>query len=511
MSDTLPAGSSLPVDGRLQSADGRFVLVMQGDANLVMYRVNGAARWASNTAGRAFGRCDMQGDGNLVIYDPAGHPLWASGTSGHPGARLVMQDDGNLVIYDAGGRALWASSTVLASRRVPGFRPSVNGFGFANSFPNTPDWTINVLGQNVAIGNAANGLCGGMTYAVRDIFMDGRLPPAGAVAPSSGPLFDFIARRLMDSFELPVGPLRYLAQMSPALSDHETTASQTGLAPHGRAWAMIRDEWPRIRAEIDLGHLVNLALVRVKSANPGDMGHNHQVLVWGYDLDGNQLDLRFYDPNHPGRDDALISLNIADPMHTTPVRYPLESAPTDLPVFSFFQTAWRFVMPPNFAPVVPPQSPAVTVINRTRGEQTVRVYSATDLTRGVALTAGEFVLGVRDGVDNTGAWTFPPGVTSVQITANGRPQGLMHPGNTWTLTQDDRVMIVNTSLRVLVARFYRVGDTWRVATLPDGDRRVSPQSDLAYTVPAGLNQVQLVLDGGGSRVLDIGATVTVSA
>ncbi|MDM0069168.1 hypothetical protein [Variovorax sp. J31P207] len=90
----------------ISSDNGRYVLVMQGDGNLVYYRTSDwTPRWNSQTQSPgAF--APMQGDGNLVVYDANGVPLWASQTSGNPGAYLAAQDDGNLVIY-GGGRALW--------------------------------------------------------------------------------------------------------------------------------------------------------------------------------------------------------------------------------------------------------------------------------------------------------------------------------------------------------------------------------------------------------------------
>lgn len=501
MTDTLRSGQSLPVNGTLTSADGRFVLIMQGDGNLVLYRQGGAARWASATDGRPFGRLDMQTDGNFVLYDPAGAPLWSTGTHGHPGAFLILQDDGNLVIYAPNGAALWASGTNIVMRRVPGFLPSRNGFHFSNSFPNTPDFRINVLGQTIAIGNAANGLCGGMTYAARDIFQAAQMPPAGRTSPTGGPLFDFIARRLMDSFELPGGPLKYLGLMNPGLPDHETDASRLGIAPHGRSWIMIRDEWPRIRADLDAGRLVNMALVRIKSLNPGDLGHNHQVLAWGYDLDGNTLDIRLYDPNFPEADNVCLTLNLADPQHTTPVVHNRDAGD----VFCFFRTGYTFASPPSFAPVVPPQGASVTVINNTRGDEVVRVFSATDSVMAVALTAGEFTIGAG-GRDR---WIFPAGVSRVKITANGRPMGFATPGQTITIAQDDRILVINRSARQVVARFYRFNDGVMVFTLPDGDRRVSPHSDLFFTVPAGMMRVKVVLDGNAT-IQNLGATMTVT-
>ncbi|PSL48279.1 D-mannose binding lectin [Chitinophaga niastensis] len=94
----------------LRSTDGRFILIMQTDGNLVIYYYN-VALWSSITAGNPnINRCVMQGDGNLVLYDTGNVAHWSSNTTtGIPGV-LVMQSDGNLVIYQNGvGR--WSSNT----------------------------------------------------------------------------------------------------------------------------------------------------------------------------------------------------------------------------------------------------------------------------------------------------------------------------------------------------------------------------------------------------------------
>lgn len=94
----------------ISSDNGRYVLVMQADGNLVYYRTSDwTPRWNSQTQSPG-ALAPMQGDGNLVVYDTNGVPLWHSQTYGNPGAYLAAQDDGNLVIY-GGGRALWNIGT----------------------------------------------------------------------------------------------------------------------------------------------------------------------------------------------------------------------------------------------------------------------------------------------------------------------------------------------------------------------------------------------------------------
>lgn len=102
----------------LQSADGRFSFIYQGDGNLVLYGPLGPL-WQSQTAGTRPGYAVLQGDGNLVVYDGDERPVWASMTDGHPEASLVVQGDGNVVIY-ALNRPLWSTDTVFTEQADAG-------------------------------------------------------------------------------------------------------------------------------------------------------------------------------------------------------------------------------------------------------------------------------------------------------------------------------------------------------------------------------------------------------
>lgn len=229
----------------------------------------------------------------------------------------------------------------MTVRMVPGFLPSTSGFRFANSFPKVPLRRIGIPGVvTLGIGDASNGLCGGMVFAARDHFEAGLPIPPDTIPPSDGPLFEYLVDRLFDSFELPNGPTRYLRLMNPLLPDGETVWSRLGIAPHGRIWRMVHDEWPRVRAEIDGGHPCALGLVRVRSADPFDLKENHQVLAYGYRLEGSSLGLHLYDPNRPGSDDVRLSLDLAS-VSRGPV-----TSPASRPVLSFFRIGYAPSLPP---------------------------------------------------------------------------------------------------------------------------------------------------------------------
>jgi hypothetical protein len=114
-----------------------------------------------------------------------------------------------------------------------------------------------------------------------------------------------------------------------------------GLTPHGRTWRMVTQEWPKVRQEIDAGHPSPLGVVKVKSVNPFDLKHNHQVLAYGYDLVGSSLTLRLYDPNQPGRDDVTLSLSVASSTLPAAVTAGLPGS-----VFAFFRVTYTAAPPP---------------------------------------------------------------------------------------------------------------------------------------------------------------------
>ena len=105
-----PAGSELDINIGWISGNGRAILRLQQDRNLVLYKDSNPAYQAPNAFSRG-NTAIMQDDGNFVLYDVNNEPVWASNTVGFPGAYLAVQEDGNLVVYNQDGNALWATNT----------------------------------------------------------------------------------------------------------------------------------------------------------------------------------------------------------------------------------------------------------------------------------------------------------------------------------------------------------------------------------------------------------------
>jgi hypothetical protein len=214
--------------------------------------------------------------------------------------------------------------------KLANFLPTQNGLHYPNSWPPEPDLKVNTPVGDIPIGNAANGLCGGMAFAVRDLFEARRMPPATTANPApNSEAFQYIVGRLFDSFNLPGGVAEYMEWMQ--LPTHNTD-----FGPSGTSWRTIKDSMPIVRQTIDSGHPCPLALVCVHSANPLDLGQNHQVLAYGYLDQGSTTTVYIYDPDHPNEDSATISFDTSKPDHTTTFHYSADGRT----VLGFFTTGY---------------------------------------------------------------------------------------------------------------------------------------------------------------------------
>jgi len=196
----------------------------------------------------------------------------------------------------------------METRTVPGFLPSTNGFHFANAWPHGPTVRLGPIDPRVVgVGDAADGLCGGMVYTAGDLFTAGlAMPPDREPFANGSPRFNAIVRRQVESLAWLSVPVRYWLR-----------SALGGSFGGDRAKATLEHEWPRAKAELDAGRIVMIGLIRVASWNPWQLSMNHQVMAWGYAEDGRGVTLDLYDPNWPDRDDVTITLDLDPALRPT--------------------------------------------------------------------------------------------------------------------------------------------------------------------------------------------------
>jgi len=226
----------------------------------------------------------------------------------------------------------------MTKRVVDGFLPSVHGFAFANAWPPGPTLRLGPIRTPIlGFGDAAAGLCGGMVLTVRDLFEAGIAMPGDPQPANGSPRFDAIVRRQVESLDWLRVPLRFYDLQ--AFRPDPPTGLAALLGRRVAREIAIRDEWPRIRADIDTGHPSTLGLIRIQSASPWNLTHNHQVLAFGYHETPEQLRIAIYDPNHPGRDNVELVADIdadADATQAWPDRIRLAQS-TGEPLLGFFR------------------------------------------------------------------------------------------------------------------------------------------------------------------------------
>ena len=184
---------------------------------------------------------------------------------------------------------------MTTSTAVAGFLPSANGLHFPNRFAPGPTLRLGPLDPRWlgGVGDAADGLCGGMVRYVRERFEAGLPIPPDSSAPANGsPLFRALVRRQVQSLDWMRTPLAFW--WIGAFGD-DRTARRTR-----------EREWPRVRATIDRGRLAIVGLVRHQGLNPFALSTSHQVLGYGYATEGGAATIRVYDPNHPDLDTVEV-------------------------------------------------------------------------------------------------------------------------------------------------------------------------------------------------------------
>lgn len=369
---------------------------------------------------------------------------------------------------DAKGQKAGNRSTLDISLRdtrriaVPGFLPSVNGFQFRNSWSeNLPVVTLGAIwnrlrsgmvddvavflgiGQMpedwVPITKADAGLCGGMAFAAMDYFYANQLPPIATVGPDGfsaapdspdDPLFQFVRERLLDSFDFTGRGHRWLSYTSPIYPDDDEGVAQTLGLMKGKSWITYREEWPRIREQLDQGKLASIGLVQSSSF---DIGANHQVLAYAYEQSGQVVKLWVYDSNIPGEARRWATPLDADAVHLefditntadgiTVTRHNYNARAYEKRIYAIlYMDNYSQRMPPLGRALPPPGKPKVLRLAEA---------DARSITTGGTVTSestnrcGEPM--------RTGVWTCMTTITFV-----AQVSGYMNPALTWRVNGTD--------------------------------------------------------------------------
>ncbi len=236
----------------------------------------------------------------------------------------------------------------MRSVRVGDFRPSIHGLHFPNAWPPGPTLRLGPFDPRwFGVGDASQGLCGGMAFVVGDCWAAGVLPPEDRRPPPvDSPRFRRLVHRQVESLDwgrLPLalwrrsvwpdrtarpgcearrGPesragfeLRPEREPPPGLEpppgpEPLLTAALRRLGVRPLADLVLDRDWPAIRRTIDAGRLAMVGLVRRRSANPWALVGNHQVVAYGYRLGRDEIRIAVYDPNHPDRDDVELVVEL---------------------------------------------------------------------------------------------------------------------------------------------------------------------------------------------------------
>ena len=212
----------------------------------------------------------------------------------------LQEEEGNDGRHVAERVGYLATPRMVLGRRRPltEFHPSQHGFAFTNDFEQLPD--LPNLPGNIdnRIGNISvdYGLCGGMVLAARDFFVHDRDIPSDNTPPDSGPLFDYLWERQIDTFDRSNG-YRYLAKFVDFYLP--TTYTRTKSV----------SEFRSVKRALDSGKYPVVGLVYVR-AGSGNIWNNHQVLALDYVETGGETRIRVYDPNRPGDNEVELRVEL---------------------------------------------------------------------------------------------------------------------------------------------------------------------------------------------------------
>ncbi|HET8910557.1 MAG TPA: CHAP domain-containing protein, partial [Ktedonobacteraceae bacterium] len=106
-SDQLNSADTMGPNDYIRSSDGRYIIILQPDNNLVEYGPGWHPIWSTQNEDRGGSSVIMQSDGNLIQYTPNKVSVWSSGTGGNSSSFAMLQPDGSFVIYSTGETPIW--------------------------------------------------------------------------------------------------------------------------------------------------------------------------------------------------------------------------------------------------------------------------------------------------------------------------------------------------------------------------------------------------------------------
>jgi hypothetical protein len=109
----LNPGEVLEVGDMLVSEDTLHELTLEDDGNLVLRDIVAplwSSNMKYNPKSKNY-QCVMKRHGRLVIHDNNGNDLWVRGNRNNPGSYLIIQNDANLVLYNKKNKPIWSSKT----------------------------------------------------------------------------------------------------------------------------------------------------------------------------------------------------------------------------------------------------------------------------------------------------------------------------------------------------------------------------------------------------------------
>jgi len=227
---------------------------------------------------------------------------------------------------------------------VGSFLPSRHGFNFINSFTTTIS-----LPSPLPTISPTYGLCGGMASAALDYFLSCIPRPSTATVPPSGStLFNYLFRRLLDSLGAPVFGMvaKFLSWTNRPDITTGGIVPGTSIGTIDGVQELTAPEFRATIASLSAARPVVLGLIYV---GPGavDIWQNHQVLAYSKTVVRPTVtDIRVYDPNYPGVDDAVIRCEVLAGGSRVRCQELLPSRGVTKRVRGFFRMPYTKMIPP---------------------------------------------------------------------------------------------------------------------------------------------------------------------